>query len=176
MIYRGDAWPEEFRENAFVADCGSNLVHRKRIYPEASALDGGGRQAERVGLKAERPRGEETVEFLASRDNWFRPVQLANAPDGNLYVIDMYREVIEHPWSLPLSIKKYLDLNSGNDRGRIYRIVPDQFKQPPVPRLGRATGHLPPARREKYEQSGRKSKILIKKLALSAPETPRSKG
>src|SRR6266496_2982131 len=85
------------------------------------------------------PEGEQKAEFLASRDNWFRPVQMANAPDGTLYVADMYREVIEHPWSLPASIKKHLDLNSGNDRGRIYRIVPDAFKQPRLPQLGKAT-------------------------------------
>ena len=55
-------------------------------------------------------------------EHWFRPVQFANAPDGNLYVPDMHREVIEHPWSLPEGIKQHLDLNQGNDRGRIYRI------------------------------------------------------
>jgi len=49
----------------------------------------------------------------------------------------MYREVIEHPWSLPDTIKKLLDLNAGNDRGRIYRIVPDGFQQPKLPRLGK---------------------------------------
>jgi putative membrane-bound dehydrogenase-like protein len=126
-IYRGDAWPEEFRGDAFVADCGSNLVHRKRIFPDG------------VGYKAERAADEQKVEFLASRDLWFRPVQMANAPDGTLYVIDMYREVIEHPWSFPQNIKKLLDLNSGNDRGRIYRIVPDGFRQRELPRLGAAS-------------------------------------
>ena len=45
---------------------------------------------------------------------------MANAPDGCLYVIDMYREVIEHPRSLPPPIKKHLDLTSGRERGRIY--------------------------------------------------------
>src|SRR6185369_15644673 len=60
------------------------------------------------------------------------------APDGTLYVIDIYREVIEHPWSLPNSIKKLVDLNSGNDRGRIYRIAPDGFIQPAAPRLENA--------------------------------------
>ncbi len=55
-----------------------------------------------------------------------RVVNFANAPDGCLHVIDMYREVIEHPWSIPDEIKKHLDLNNGNDRGRIYRIVPDK--------------------------------------------------
>ncbi|HKI72211.1 MAG TPA: PVC-type heme-binding CxxCH protein, partial [Verrucomicrobiae bacterium] len=126
-IYRGDAFPEDFRENAFVADCGSNLVHRKKLFPDG------------VELIARRPGDEQKVEFLASRDNWFRPVQMANAPDGTLYLADMYREVIEHPWSLPESIKQHLDLNSGNDRGRIYRVAPDGFKQPKLPHLGAAT-------------------------------------
>src|SRR5688572_28461353 len=47
----------------------------------------------------------------------------------------MYREVIEHPWSLPESLKKHLDLNSGNDRGRIYRVVRENHPQRPPPRL-----------------------------------------
>ncbi|MEO7297003.1 MAG: HEAT repeat domain-containing protein, partial [Verrucomicrobiota bacterium] len=111
----------------FIGDAGGNLVHRKIIYPDG------------VGVLAARPADEQKIEFLASRDTWFRPVQFANAPDGTLYVIDMYREVIEHPWSLPEQIKKHLDLNSGNDRGRIYRIVPDTFKQPKQVRFGEAT-------------------------------------
>ena len=102
-------------------------MHRKVLSPDD------------VGLKAERGPGEESMEFLASRDTWFRPVQFANAPDGCLYVIDMYREVIEHPWSLPENIKKFLDLNSGNNRGRIYRVVPDGYKLPAPPRLDKAS-------------------------------------
>ena len=126
-IFRGNGWPKDDLGDAFVADCGSNLVHRKKIRTEG------------VALVAERPPDENKVEFLASRDLWFRPVQLANAPDGTLYIADMYREVIEHPWSLPESIKKLLDLNSGNDRGRIYRVVPDGYKQPKPPQLGKAS-------------------------------------
>lgn len=126
-IYRGNAFPEEFRDNAFTGDAGGNLVHRKLVLPDG------------VGVKAQRPADEQKVEFLASRDTWFRPVQFANAPDGTLYVIDMYRETIEHPWSLPEQIKKHLDLNSGNNRGRIYRVAPDNFKQPKLPQLGQAS-------------------------------------
>jgi len=126
-IYRGDAYGPEFVGDAFIGDCGSNLVHRKKIR---------GRGLE---LVAERPHDEQKTEFLASSDNWFRPVQFANAPDGCLYVLDMYREVIEHPWSLPPGIKKHLDLNSGNDRGRIYRIAPENFKRRPAPDLGHAS-------------------------------------
>jgi putative membrane-bound dehydrogenase-like protein len=126
-IYRGDAFPKEYLDNAFVGDAGGNLVHRKILIPDG------------VELKAQRPADEEKVEFLASTDTWFRPVQFANGPDGALYVIDMYREIIEHPWSLPDNIKQFLDLNSGNNRGRIYRIVPDGFKRHSQPRLGKAS-------------------------------------
>jgi putative membrane-bound dehydrogenase-like protein len=126
-IYRGDAWPQENLGDAFIADCGSNLVHRKKIRQDG------------VELVAERPPDEQKVEFLASPDLWFRPVDMANAPDGTLYVVDMCREIIEHPWSLPESIKKLVDLNSGRDRGRIYRIISDGFKQPKLLRLGQAS-------------------------------------
>ena len=126
MIYRGDAFPEEYRGSAFVADCGSNLIHRKKI-----RRDG-------LNFIAERAPDEQKREFLASRDNWFRPVSFANAPDGTLYVVDMYRETVEHPWSIPPELKSKLDLNSGNDRGRIYRIVPNDFKQPKSVALGQA--------------------------------------
>jgi putative heme-binding domain-containing protein len=38
----------------------------------------------------------------------------------------MYREVIEHPWSIPDEIKRHINLHSGEDRGRVYRIAPKQ--------------------------------------------------
>lgn len=126
-IYRGDAWPDEYRNNAFIGDVGSNLVHRKVMDPDG------------VSLKAHRPAGEEKTEFVRSTDIWFRPVQFANGPDGNLIVLDMYREYIEHPASLPPVIKKHLDLTSGRDRGRLWRIVPDGFTQPEIPKLGKAS-------------------------------------
>ncbi len=116
MVYRGDAYGPAFVNNTFTGDAGGNLVHRKILYPDG------------VGFIGKRPDDEQKFEFLASRDTWFRPVNFANAPDGCLYVIDMYREVIEHPWSIPESIKQHLDLNSGNDRGRIYRIVPERWE------------------------------------------------
>lgn len=111
-VYRGDAYGPGFLGDAFVADCGSNLIHRKKV------------TARGLELRGARPADERGMEFIASRDTWFRPVQFANAPDGCLWVIDMYREIIEHPWSLPPAIKSLLDLNSGNDRGRLYRVVP----------------------------------------------------
>ncbi len=124
-IYRGDAWPEAYRGQAFIGDVGSNIVHRKQL-----VTDGVGFQGVRV---------DEGREFLASEEIWFRPVQFAHAPDGTLYVLDMYREVIEHPHSIPPMIKQHLDLTSGRDRGRIWRIAPTQFERRPNPRLDEAS-------------------------------------
>jgi putative membrane-bound dehydrogenase-like protein len=115
-IYRGDAYGPDFLNNSFTGDAGGQLVHRKRISVGPDGLT----------LTGERPADEAGMEFAASNDTWVRVVNFANAPDGCLHVCDMYREVIEHPWSIPDEIKKHLDLNSGNDRGRIYRLVPDK--------------------------------------------------
>ena len=76
------------------------------------------------------------AEFLASSDNWFRPVQFANAPDGTLYVIDMYRQLIEGAAFLAPQILKHMDTSAGSNQGRIYRIAPDGFQSKPIPRLG----------------------------------------
>lgn len=120
-IYRGDALPAPFHGNAIIGDVGSNVVHRKAIEPR--------------GVELVARRVDENRELLASTDIWFRPAQFANAPDGALYIADVYREVIEHPASLPPVIKQHLDLTSGRDRGRIYRLVPEGFRQPPAARL-----------------------------------------
>ncbi len=108
-IYTGDNWPNRFLDWAIVGDVGGNLVHRKQMTLKGTLYQG--------------DRFDEKSEFLRSSDIWFRPVQFANGPDGALYVLDMYREVIEHPKSLPPMIKKHLDLTSGRDRGRIYRVI-----------------------------------------------------
>ena len=128
-IYKGDAFGPDYVGDAFVGDAGGNLVHHKRVRPGPDGIE----------PVAERPADEKTREFLASSDNWFRPVDFANTPDGTLFVCDMYRETIEHPWSIPPQIKQYLDLNSGNDRGRIWRIAPDGFTPRKPPKLSKAT-------------------------------------
>lgn len=112
-VFRGDAYGDEFVNNTFTGDAGGQLVHRKKISPDGASLIG------------RRPADEQGYEFAASTDNWVRVANFANAPDGTLHVCDMYREVIEHPWSIPEEIKQHLDLNSGHTRGRLYRLVPD---------------------------------------------------
>lgn len=120
-IYRGDAWPQELHGLAIVGDVGSNLIHRKRLVSN--------------GLEFSAQRIDKQSELVRSTDTWFRPAQFANAPDGSLHVIDVYREVIEHPLSLPAEIKRHLDLTAGRERGRIYRLVPKNFSQRPSPKL-----------------------------------------
>lgn len=136
-VYTGDLLPE-LTGQIFVGDVGSNLVHRKVLRETPD------------GPVAERAPEEAKSEFVASTDNWFRPVACANGPDGALYIVDMYREVVEHPSSLPAAIKQKLDLNSGNDRGRIYRVVPDSARAArralalgslSAPALAAMTGH-----------------------------------
>ncbi len=124
-VYRGDAWPNGYRGNLLVGEVSNNLIYRATVEPDGVGV---------IGRRA-----DPGVEFLSSSDNWFRPVQLANAPDGSLYVLDMYRELIEGAAFIPPAILKHLDVASGVDRGRIYRIVAEGFKQPPPSELGNAS-------------------------------------
>lgn len=166
-IYRGDAWPDEYRGQAFVGEVASNIVFRARLEPDG------------VGLVARR--ADPGVEFVASRDNWFRPVQFANGPDGALYVVDMYRELIEGAAFLPPQILKHLDVAAGLKRGRIYRIVPSGFRQPKPIDLGRLSTaelvallehrngwHRDTASRLLYERQDRAAAAPLKRLAVES--------
>jgi putative membrane-bound dehydrogenase-like protein len=105
-------WPEDLAGSVLVCDVVGNLVHRDLLKPNGPIFT------------ATRARGEETREFLASRDNNFRPVGLELGPDGALYLLDMQRDVIEHPDYIPARLREHLDLRAGENRGRIHRIAP----------------------------------------------------
>ena len=124
-IYRGDAWPADFHGNLLVGDVANNLVYRANL--------------ESAGLKPIARRADAEREFLASEDIWFRPVQLAHAPDGSLLVLDMYRSLIEGAAFLPSEFYEFIDVVGGHDRGRIYRIVPEKFRRRPTPKLGQSS-------------------------------------
>lgn len=124
-IYRGDAWPSDYRGNLIVGDVANNLIYRATL------------EANGVGLTARR--ADPGAEFLAARDIWFRPVQFANAPDGSLFVLDMYRGLIEGAAFLPPEFLKFIDPVSGHEKGRIYRIVTSGHKHRPTPRLSKST-------------------------------------
>jgi putative membrane-bound dehydrogenase-like protein len=127
-VYRGDAYPLPYRGNLFLGEVANNLIHRMTLEPD--------------GPTFRARRADAGVEFVASTDTWFRPVNFVNAPDGTLTVLDMYRETIEHPWSIPDDIRARLDLRSGADRGRVYRLTPPAFRRRPTPRLSQASTEL----------------------------------
>ena len=124
-IYRGTSYPEPYRNNVFIGDVGGNLIHRKTLA--------------KSGSHYEATRADNGVEFITSTDNWFRPVNFANTPHGTLMVLDMYRETIEHPFSIPEPIKKHLDLTSGKNRGRLYHLVHEGFSPRSKPALENAS-------------------------------------
>ena len=124
-VYRGDAFPQEFHGDIFVGEVANNLVYRAKPRHD--------------GLRVSAIRAEEGREFLASRDVWFRPVQFANAPDGCLYIVDMYRELIEGAAFLPPQLLKFVDVAGGINRGRIWRVIPDGAARRPTPKLSQAT-------------------------------------
>ena len=110
MIERGGLLPAAYRGNAFVCEPLANLVHRRVLEP--------------AGVTFVARRAEQGREFLASSDPAFRPVNLANGPDGALYVVDMYRELVEHPQFVPEPARGSVDFRRWHDRGRIWRIRP----------------------------------------------------
>lgn len=130
LIYRADALPEAYRGNYFVCDPANNLIHRSLLER---------RGAEYVARRAPE---NEASEFLASTDQWFRPMNLGVGPDGAIYIVDMYREIIEDFSAIPRFLQQQYaeSLIAGKDHGRIWRLSwqPD----PPAGRASRAPAPL----------------------------------
>ena len=136
-IYNGDTFPPRYLGNAFSGDVAGNIVHRDVISPSG------------VSFVANRAEEEENREFMASTSRWFRPANFIVGPDGNLYVVDICRQYVETPASIPEPIKEGLNFYAGTDHGRIYRIVPRNSASRPYvrPALHKAAtpelvGHL----------------------------------
>lgn len=112
LIYRGDNFPQDFSGNAFVCEPAANLIKRNVLWEEGYEIRG--KQA------------YSDEEFLASTDERFRPVSLNNAPDGSLYLVDMYRGIIQHETYLTDYLRDQIrsrNLDRPVGYGRIYRIV-----------------------------------------------------
>ncbi|MBI3415939.1 MAG: VCBS repeat-containing protein [Verrucomicrobia bacterium] len=121
--YRDELFGAEFTHSVFVSEPVHNVVHREVLEPDG------------VTFSSHRAVDEKDSEFLASTDNWFRPVTLKTGPDGALYIADMYRLVLEHPEWIPPDTQKSFDLRAGSDLGRIYRVYPEGAILRKIPRL-----------------------------------------
>ncbi|MDB5295906.1 MAG: putative rane-bound dehydrogenase, partial [Phycisphaerales bacterium] len=117
--------PAAVAVDLFVCEPVHNLVQHLVLTPTGSTY------------AAARAADEQDGEFLASADEWFRPVYAATGPDGGLWVADMYRFMIEHPDWLPADgqadYRPYFRL--GADKGRIWRVRPNGAPPRPLPRL-----------------------------------------
>src|SRR5690606_13676904 len=100
IVYGGDAFPDGFYGNVFTGEVAGNLVHRDVLIADKTS----------------------------PKDSWFRPTSFPVGPDGNLYMVDMYRQHIETPMSIPEDLSADMDYRQGMDMGRIYRIVPKKKK------------------------------------------------
>lgn len=117
VVYRGGLFGEEYEGNVFVAEPSANLIKRNIL--DENGYVTGGKQA------------YQEKEFVASVDERFRPVSLYNAPDGALYIVDMYRGIIQHKTYLTTYLKNQIghrELTQPLGYGRIYRIVPENKK------------------------------------------------
>ena len=124
LVYLGDALPEEFRGNAFVAEPCGNLVKRYEL-----------REKGALGVEAVNAHGGR--EFLASTDERFRPVNLTDGPDGALYVVDLYRGVLQHRLFVTSWLRAQVEargLEEPLGLGRIWRIAPSgEEREKPAP-------------------------------------------
>lgn len=148
----------------FICEPANNLVHRELLSYDGPAIT------------SRRHPGDAQSEFIASEDNWFRPSLARTGPDGALYVVDMYRLVLEHPEWIPAEIARGLDLRGGEDKGRIYRIsktgqaksriaLPD-----PVTAMASSNGWMrDTAQRLLLEKNDTAAIPALKKLLTAAP-------
>lgn len=152
------AFPADFRGSVLVGDVVGNLVHRDVIHPDGPVF------------KASRAADEQTREFLASRDPAFRPVAFEIGPDGALYVLDMQRDVIEHPDYIPEKVRKTLDVRAGENRGRIYRVAPKTglASQPAARRAPDDEGCLAWLERANVWERTTAQRLLVERRATNA--------
>lgn len=111
LIYRGNQFPEEYQQNAFTCAPEANVIKRNIIQVNASKLT----------AKQAIPKKE----FIASTDEGFRPVNLYNGPDGNMYIVDMHRGILQDKAYLTPYLKNHYKrkkLDTIRGVGRILKV------------------------------------------------------
>ena len=126
VIFQGDRLPADMRGDLFICEPVGRLIRRAKVINR----DG------QIFLK----NAYHQKEFLASTDMNFRPVNMATGPDGCLYIVDMYRGIIqESNWTREGSflrpVIKRMELDKNFGRGRIYRLVYERDEPGPRPNM-----------------------------------------
>ena len=122
-FYRAGQFPEKYHGNFIMCEPSQNILHRCIIDRNGS------------GYRGQRAEGEEQSEFVASTDQWFRPVNVRVGPDGALYISDMYREIIEDYSAIPRFLQQQYGVANGDNHGRIWRLVPVDKDLRPIENL-----------------------------------------
>lgn len=141
VVFYGSGLTPAHRGNIFICESAQNLVQRQILQADGPSFDS--------------EIAEHHKEFLASTDEWFRPVFAQHGPEGGLYIADMYRKVIDHPAYVPEEMRDKLDFESGKTDGRIYRVVQED---------------LEPADRDTVGNVGSGATVLQLVRALSSPD------
>jgi putative heme-binding domain-containing protein len=111
----------------FVSAPAYNVIRREILKPNG------------ISFHSHRPEQAGGQEFIASKDAWFRPTMLKTGPDGALWIADFYRLILEHPEWIPDDVEQKLNLRSGSDRGRLYRVYPTENAPRSIPKLSNKT-------------------------------------
>lgn len=124
-IYRDELLFSREQTHAFTCEPFHNLVQHNVLTPEG------------VSFRINHDPALKVFDFFTSTDRWCRPVQVRTGPDGALWVVDMYRYMIEHPQWLPTNGKEELrpHYRAGEERGRIYRVYPTDRQPRPIRNL-----------------------------------------
>jgi mono/diheme cytochrome c family protein/glucose/arabinose dehydrogenase len=136
MIYRGDQYPAELVGDAFIPEPCGNMIRLQKL----TWKDG-------------RPSGANAynkAEWLTSTDERFRPVSLYNGPDGCVYIVDIYRGILQHKHYVTTFLRKQIierKLDKHIGLGRIYRVVHTGQKPRAAPKMSgldyeQLIGHL----------------------------------
>jgi putative membrane-bound dehydrogenase-like protein len=125
-IYRGDRLPQDLVGDYILCEPVARIIRRAKVID----LKG------KIVMQNNYYRSE----FISSSDMNFRPVNTATGPDGNLYIVDMHRGIIQQGnWTRPGSFLRNkidsLGLAKNIGHGRIYRVVNDEFKRGPKPNM-----------------------------------------
>ena len=119
LLYQDHALPG-LHGQYFLCEPSGNLIHRALVVPDGP------------GLTLRRAPGEEQSEFAATTDQWSHPMHLLHGPDGAIWVVDYYREIIEDYSAIPRHLQQQYGLYAGHDRGRIYRLTHEQKAPAPA--------------------------------------------
>jgi mono/diheme cytochrome c family protein/HEAT repeat protein len=176
MVYRGDRLPAELAGNLFIAEPTGNLISRIIVSDDGTTLRG--------------KKAYANAEFMAATDERFRPVYLSSAPDGTIYIVDIYHGIIQEKGFITEYLRDHIvahKLESPIHMGRIWRIVHDTTRRDGPPALGSETaaqlvgrlshpnGWWRDTAQQLLIQRGDRSVVPgLKKLAASATE-PRTR-